>query len=328
MLRKQSTERGFTLIELLTVIAIIGILAAMVTSGVARALELAKIADCENTLRQLETSLVAYYTEHNSYPPAYGYLNKLAFNEVPADQRHKLNPANTNSSSTDTPNLRPDSYYFEHESWMSKLGLHGNPSLYDPFGLETTDTDYDGVMSRFEYFPSDGTDDTIVEFPVPSYRAQRPMMYIPINQRQFRRMKKIWDDNGGFPDVTNSKLADMTFPPASYDAFALVSVGVVSNTQGLIFDFGNGYMDLNPNDYWPSYHAHVAGMATYYMLTRDRNDDGYKDFHDEDINESGSKFTFPHFGIYEDGSPRQDAGGDTTAKIGPGVKGPIYRIMQ
>lgn len=328
MSRKQSTERGFTLIELLTVIAIIGILAAMVTAGVGRALEKAKITDCENTLRQLETSLVAYYTEHNSYPPAYGYLNKLAFNEVPAEHRPNLEPTNDGPSSIDPSLYRSDKDYFDHESWMYKLGIHGNKSLYDPFALVSTDTDYDNIISRFEYFPASGKDDKIATSP-DIRDVQRPMIYIPINQRQFRRVKKIWDENGGFPDFYNSKLAEMVFPPASYDAFILVSVGVVTNTQGLIFDFGTEYMDLDEASYWPSYHAHVAGMATYYILTRDLNGDDFKDFHEGDILESGSKFTFPHFGVDENGSLRPDAKGNTLQqKLGPGIKGPIYRVMQ
>jgi general secretion pathway protein G len=63
------TTAGFTLIELLTVIAIIGILAALTFPAISKIRTRGRIAAVKEQLRQIETALEAYYAEWDTYPP-------------------------------------------------------------------------------------------------------------------------------------------------------------------------------------------------------------------------------------------------------------------
>lgn len=340
MSRIQREKRGFTLIELLVVIAIIGILASFILGGLALTREKANVAYVENTLRQLSTILTSYYTDNNSYPPGYGYMSKEAFQLRPAAKRLILDP--------DDP---AHAKYFVRESFMYKLGLHDNKDFYDSFALEDSDTDYDGVTGLLEYFPATGKDRLLSNYSNSVVLGQRPFVYVAVNLRQFRKIKEIWDrGNGanykGFPDFANSKLQDANFhfPPAKYDAFALISAGLTTNTQGLIYDFGDDFGHLNADDYAgkENYFYHIAALATYYMLTRDldgedgdgdgiRDGDGINDFDfrgrstgDQDAN------MLPYIPLVDvQGNARVDARGRTIGgKVGAGIEGPIYIVQQ
>lgn len=61
-------SRAFTLIELLTVIAIIGILAAIIIGAGRRAAESGRIARTQAELAALSTSLEAYKRQYGDYP--------------------------------------------------------------------------------------------------------------------------------------------------------------------------------------------------------------------------------------------------------------------
>lgn len=78
---KNEANRGFTLIELLTVIAIIGILSAIVMSSLNETRYKAANAAVKANLRNLRTQAQLYYTQHGNYATGTAYncslLNSL-----------------------------------------------------------------------------------------------------------------------------------------------------------------------------------------------------------------------------------------------------------
>jgi len=63
---------GFTLVELLTVIAILGVLAGLLMSGVSAARSAGKRAACAQNLHQIGIALTNYYARHDGTLPPYG----------------------------------------------------------------------------------------------------------------------------------------------------------------------------------------------------------------------------------------------------------------
>ncbi|MEY4487917.1 MAG: hypothetical protein RIQ79_425 [Verrucomicrobiota bacterium] len=74
-----STQRAFTLIELLTVIAIIGILAAIIIPTVGSVRDAAKASACISSLRQVGLSAITYASDNKNYLPYAGTGNDAAW---------------------------------------------------------------------------------------------------------------------------------------------------------------------------------------------------------------------------------------------------------
>lgn len=74
---KHTTERGFTLIELLVVIAIIGLLSSVVLASLNGARIKGRDARRLADLKQIQTALELYYSDHTAYPAATAQANTV-----------------------------------------------------------------------------------------------------------------------------------------------------------------------------------------------------------------------------------------------------------
>ncbi len=69
-MRERKGQAGFTLIELMVVVAILGILTAILVPNFIRARSSSKLATCQLDLRNIAAALELYYGENQSYPLA------------------------------------------------------------------------------------------------------------------------------------------------------------------------------------------------------------------------------------------------------------------
>ena len=81
--RQMAGQQGFTLIELLIVIAILGILAAVVVFAVGNVTDNAEESACEIEVRSIKTAIQAVRADTGSFPASYAALTPDWLEEAP-----------------------------------------------------------------------------------------------------------------------------------------------------------------------------------------------------------------------------------------------------
>lgn len=138
------SDNAFTLIELLAVIAIVGILAAIIVPVVGKVKDSAKDAGCRNNLRQLHAAFAGYIADTGKMPYRYNITYEKSGNEnIPAgSDASKTDPVNSDLDA------KTGSYYWYRNlygylsltrgqtgttDWYSADTWYGNPKAWGPY---------------------------------------------------------------------------------------------------------------------------------------------------------------------------------------------------
>lgn len=321
-------SRGFTLIELLTVIAIIAILAGITAGTLPGVIERARITDVKSDWNAIQKGLTAYYTEHNTYPPGYGFRTWLSREHQPGITRdfQFVDPGPYRGEIEWNDKSSPDMYNFV--PYTVAIDIQGSADLYD-FYSPGADTDQNGYISAMEFFPANGSLNMFMPWAGRNIQdteelPETPFIYAPVNLEVFRRLvgaiqvnsqrvanvdegRKITPDTNVFiyggqkywtglswPDTNLSGnqymgkyVRDVVAP--RYDAYVLISAGPQQSTAGLACP-GYSLLGQDPqamennflNSISPLYIREspyqALALRTYYLATRDANQNGEPDF--------------------------------------------------
>lgn len=295
-------RRGFTLIELLTVIAIISILAGLIAVGAPQVLRKARLASVDGTMKQIGNSLAAYFADHGSYPPGYGYLRFNGGGALTGPQSAWILP------------------------WHAILGIY-DPNVYTDVFSNSGDMNRNGTIDLLEYMPIGNAQN---QFPADLFTGepaggalaanvnqqrvnQRAFLYVPVNLEDFKKVESYFSVTDNYVQRQKGLVWNQADPrlaaiftrsnpaPPRYDAYVLVSVGPTQDGGSIVAGppAGSG---VNP------YYA--AGLITYFRATRDANNNGQADYDFRSRTGGGkdknaASFSDPNLQTFPDGTNGQ-----------------------
>ena len=263
-----------------------------------RVIERAKLARLDNTFSQIRTICVGYSTTHyDSYPPAYGFRFRDGYDEM-GNPIFNLKPYMAWLDRFHDMDLydefAPDSHDTDRDNVLSRLE-------FSPVGTKSGSDTYT--------FPTNGPymigGVTLPDEVSKQLAEQRPLAYIPVNRKQARKVSEYyykvaaqsgrerqgnyaecWRPNESLPGgnplqdpVVTDQDGNYVIPPR-WDDFVLISVGpggstcgLLTPTTGFLADIAAAVTEGAGYDYY-----HILALRTYFLATRDLNDNGFPDF--------------------------------------------------
>ncbi len=161
-------KNGFTLIELLIVIAIIGILAAIIAPNAFNAIEKAKISKAISDLHAIKTASLVYYSDMGFWPPDVnrgidpGFMHPYPWNPFTGDEGPSLaNSSTVPGNWTDVVDENWDGPYLEKwpltHPWGDVRRSLPNGEVYDyenwPNGGPGAASSFHGIAVSLKELP-------------------------------------------------------------------------------------------------------------------------------------------------------------------------------